>query len=238
MNPNLGEKYATVAISVNLLLKTNYMRKYLLFVLLLFFSGPLAFAVDKLVVLGLFTDKAVVEIDGKQRVLTVGKTSPEGVTLVSANSKEAILEVDGQRASYTLGTHIGSTFVGPSPQATVQIWPNETGMYLVNGSINDFPINFLVDTGATNIAMNGNQARRLGLDFKLEGTVGRAQTASGITKVYYVNLKKIKVGDITLHDVQAAVLEGDFPTEVLLGMSFLSKVEMNRRGRLLELRKY
>ncbi|MCI0399950.1 MAG: TIGR02281 family clan AA aspartic protease [Gammaproteobacteria bacterium] len=213
------------------------MQKLLTQLLFLLLAAPVAYAVDKIVVLGLFKDKAVVEIDGKQRVLTVGKASPEGVKLISADSKAAVLEVDGQTASYTLGTHIGSTFAGPSPQAIVQIWPNDMGMYMVSGSINDLPISFLVDTGATNVAMNEHQAKRIGLDFKLEGTEGQAQTASGITRVYYVNLKRVKVGDIGMRDVQAAVLEGDYPTEVLLGMSFLSKVEMTRAGRLLELRK-
>jgi len=74
--------------------------------LLLFILTVNVSAVDKITVSGLFNDKAVVTIDGKQRLLKVGKPSPEGVLLISANAKEAVIEVDGEQKTYTLGQHI------------------------------------------------------------------------------------------------------------------------------------
>jgi len=127
--------------------------------LLLFFLSVNVFAVDKITVSGLFKNKAIVTIDGKQRLLKVGKPSPEGVLLISANAKEAVIEIDGEQKTYTLGQHIGTSFKKPAGGNTVSIAPDRAGMYEINGSINDFQVKFLVDTGATFISMNKNHAR-------------------------------------------------------------------------------
>jgi aspartyl protease family protein len=208
-----------------------------LILLTLIASVPCAIAIERIVVLGLFKDKAIVEIDGRKRSLTAGAMSPEGVRLIAANSNEALIEVNGKPGTYTLGTHIGSTYAPVSPQVTVQIWPDATGMYTVEGSINQFPIKFLVDTGASTVAMNKHQAKRLGLDYKLDSVAGEASTASGIARTYYLTLKKVKVGPIELNEVPAMIVDGDFPLVSLLGMSFLNHVDMMRNGRVLELRK-
>ena len=74
-------------------------------------------------------------IDGTRRLLRSGQTSPEGVTLVSADSKEAVLEIDGEQKRYGLGGQIGGTYKKPD-QVTVRIWPTPNSMYAVLGSIN------------------------------------------------------------------------------------------------------
>lgn len=193
-------------------------------------------AVEKVSVRGLFRDKAILVIDGTQRLLHAGETSPEGVKLISASSKEAIIEVGGVQSVRALGTHIGSGFKPPENPA-VRIWPTGHNMYPVVGSINGYPVNFLVDTGATSIAMNSREARRLGIDYAVEGEPAVSQTASGLVKAWMVNLKRVKVGDIELRNVRAAVLEGNFPTNVLLGMSFLGRLDIRREQGVLELRK-
>ncbi|MFQ5661177.1 MAG: TIGR02281 family clan AA aspartic protease [Gammaproteobacteria bacterium] len=194
-------------------------------------------AVDKIIIVGLFKNKAIVQLDGKQRTLDAGKTSPEGVTLISANSKEAVLEINGIRKSYPLGTHIGSRFKGPTGQKTVSIAPDSQGMYWVNGSINDFQVRFVVDTGATVISMNRNDAKRIGLDYRMKGDKSVSSTASGLENVYLVKLKKVKVGDIELQDVTGAVHNSDYPKVILLGNSFLSRLDIKREGGLLQLQK-
>jgi aspartyl protease family protein len=193
------------------------------------------FAVEKINILGLFKDKAIVQIDGKQRVLTAGKKTPRGVRLISANSKEAVLEIDGQRRAYQIGSHIGGAFKKRRAGTISTIAPDSNGMYWVNGSINGFQVSFVVDTGATLISMNKHQAKRIGLDYKLEGQVSSSSTASGISKIYIMNLQKVKVGDIQLRDVQGAVHDGDFPKVILLGNTFLNRVNMKREGKILQL---
>jgi aspartyl protease family protein len=193
-------------------------------------------AVERIQVLALFKDKAMVEIDGRQRLLVPGEPSPEGVVLVSSNAREAVLEVDGRRATYTLGTRISNRYAEPERQVTsLSLWPDAAGMYYVTGSINGFPVRFLVDTGATVVAMNSDQARRLGIDYEVEGRRARTVTASGEVESFTVTLDRVRVGDIVLSDVPATVLEGAFPRQVLLGMSFLGRLEINRSGRLMEL---
>lgn len=111
------------------------------------------------------------------------------------------------------------------------------GMYSVAGSVNNQPVNFLVDTGATWVAMNSATARRLGIDFRYKGTQGWVNTANGPAKTYKVMLDRVRVGEIELSNVEGAVLDGSSPHEILLGMSFLNRVEMQRQGELLLLRK-
>ncbi len=210
--------------------------KYLLLILLCC-STRFAIAIDKIVVNGLFQDKAVVTIDGKQRVLRVGKTSPEGATLIEANSKQAIIEIDGQRETYTLGTQIGSSFKKAEAGTSLIIAPDPGGMYSITGQINGSSVKFVVDTGASLVSMNSNIAKRLGIDYKLKGKESVSYTASGKDKIYIVDLDRVRIGDIELRNIKGAVHEGDFPVITLLGMSFLSRLDMKREGRVLELQK-
>ncbi|MGI0021200.1 MAG: retropepsin-like aspartic protease family protein [Nitrososphaera sp.] len=211
------------------------MNKFLL-CCFMFGTALVAQAVEKISILGLFKDKAIINIDGKRRVLASGQTSPEGIKLIAADSRQAVLEIDGRQAPYALGTQISTDYAAIIPQATVQIWPDALGMYLTDGSINNFPVEFLVDTGATLVAMNKVQAKRLGLDYKLAGEQGLTTTASGTARAYYLSLDKVKVGAILLRGVPAAVIDGEFPIKVLLGNSFLNRLQMTRNGQVLELR--
>jgi aspartyl protease family protein len=195
------------------------------------------FAIDKIVVNGLFQDKAIVTIDGKQRVLKKGKASPEGVLLIEANSKQAVIEIDGEQETYKLGTHIGNTFKKPTSGKKLILTPDAGGMYNISGAINGSHVSFVVDTGATLVSMNSNVAKKLGLDYKLNGKKSVSYTASGKDNIYVVNLKKVKIGDIELRNVKGAVHEGGFPVVTLLGMSFLGKLDMKREGRIMELEK-
>lgn len=196
-----------------------------------------ALAVDKIIVNGLFQDKAVVTIDGKRRVLKKDEPSPEGVTLIAADSKQATLEIDGKRQIYTLGTQIGSSYKKPDDGKKLIIVPGPGDMYRISGSINGFATKFVVDTGATLVTMNSSVAKRVGIDYKLIGTESVVYTASGKNKMYVIKLDRVRVGDIELRDVQGAVLDGDYPVETLLGMSFLGRLDMKREGRIMELQK-
>ena len=105
----------------------------------------------------------------------------------------------------------------------------------MNGSINGFQVDFVVDTGATLISMNKHQAKRIGLDYKLTGKEARSSTASGLSKIYIVRLDKVRVGDIEISNVEGAVHDSDFPKVILLGNTFLNRVNMKREGKILQL---
>lgn len=211
------------------------MRNLAIGILVAALAGPGMAEVQRITVLGLFKDKAVVRIDGKRRLLRAGVRSPEGVVLISASSEGAVLEVDGERRTYSLGNQV-STRYAQAPSKEVRIWRNAGGMYTTVGSINGHPVDFMVDTGATAIAMNADQARLLGIDFRLDGEQGMAHTASGAARVYQVNLDRVGVGDIVLHNVEAVVLEGSAPHTALLGMSFLGRLQIEHDGKAMVLR--
>ncbi|HED16419.1 MAG TPA: TIGR02281 family clan AA aspartic protease [Gammaproteobacteria bacterium] len=195
---------------------------------------PFVYAVDNITVQGLFKDTAVLSIDGQRRILKRGQTSPEGVKLIKADSRSAILEINGKQVSYALGSTVHTRF--KAAEKTVErIWPDERGMYTVIGSINGMPVRFLVDTGASVIAMNSTEARRLGVEFRYSGKRGRVSTASSVVPAFFVRLKSVRVGGIVLKNVSATVIDGPQPDQVLLGMSFLGKLKMEHDGSVLKL---
>ena len=185
-------------------------------------------------VLGLFEGKALLAVDGgKPRTVRAGETYV-GVKLISANSEEAVISVSGKRQRLKLGEGIYSTATIPSGNATVTLNPDPGGHFIATGTINGASMSFLVDTGATMVSMGLDDARRAGVNY-LEGTRGHSQTANGITPVYKVKLGTVKLGDITLNDVDGVVHENSSLPVVLLGMSFLGQLEMRREGKSLML---
>ncbi len=210
------------------------MRRLLLICLAALMLAPGVYPAD-ILVLGLLKDMAILRVDGKQYKLRSGETTPEGIKLITADSEQAVLEIGGRREVYRLGSHISATFSAPEKSGAM-IRP-VNGMYHVSGFINRQPVDFLVDTGASSIAINAKLARKLGINFRYEGEQGYSSTASGYARIYKLKLDSVQIGDIVLHNVEAAVLEGDFPTTALLGMSFLNRVNMKRDGELLMLEK-
>jgi len=209
------------------------MNKFLTGCLLCFI--PVTLLAQDILVQGLFRDMVIVRIDGTRRKLSIGETSPEGVKLISSTSEKAILEVNGKRGTFTLGGEVRATF--DTPEKAQAIIRSKRGMYSVSGFVNRQPIDFLVDTGATWIALNENHAYKLGINFRYIGKPGWVSTASGKAKVYRIKLDNVRIGDIVLNDVDAAVLEGNSPEIALLGMSFLNRVSMKHKGELLVLEK-
>ncbi len=197
----------------------------------------LASAVDEVTVTGLFKDRAILDLDGKTRMLSAGMTSPEGVKLVSATSREAVLEINGVTRTYALGEHISGEYTPAAEGASITIAPDAHGMYQVAGSINGFQVSFLVDTGATFISLNRQTAQRIGLNYRMDGTPSLSTTASGVVPVWLVRLDRVRIGDIELRDVPASIHDTDFPEVTLLGNSFLQRLHLDRQGALLKLTK-
>ena len=118
----------------------------------------------QILVMGLYRDHAVLEINQQQHFLSVGQRTPEGVTLISANSNQAILDIAGRQGVFELNNRVGAMYSAPVEMPVVSIWPTN-GMYLTSGSVNGYTVDFMVDTGASVIAINGETAKRLGVDY-------------------------------------------------------------------------
>lgn len=203
-----------------------------MFLLLLPLCAP-APAVERITLLALSRDQAILQVDGVRRVLRKGQLSPEGVKLVEADTEKAVIEIDGRLEELKYGVVIAPAFEPPG-SASVMLWAGSDGFFHAEGSVNGTAVTFLVDTGANTVALNSALAKRIGLDYK-KGKPGLGTTASGVVKVYGVKLNTVKVGEITLHNVDAGVIEGAEPRTPLLGMSFLGGLEMKRDGGKMEL---
>lgn len=175
-------------------------------------------------VVGLFPGAAVISVDGVRKLVRQGQTGPSGVVVVSVDRSGALLKVDGREQRYELSREYNQAGYSAPKKQQFSIARGAAGHYWASGSMNGQPTQFLVDTGATSIAMNEAQARRLGIDFRVNGTPMVASTASGTVRGWSVHLDSVKVGPIEVMGVEAAVLEGESPSEVLLGMSFLNRV--------------
>jgi aspartyl protease family protein len=186
-------------------------------------------------VVALTAGKAVVVINGtKPRTLVAGQTSPEGVKLLSATSESATFEFGGKRQTLTTGQHGALGSAVPSVGATVSVTADSRGHFITTGTINGISMRFLVDTGASSIALSVDDAKRAGVNY-LEGPRGRVQTANGIAAAYFVKLDSVRVGDIGVNNVDAVVIDSDRLGISLLGMSFLNRMEMKRNGDTLTL---
>ncbi len=187
-------------------------------------------------IVGLFKDQAVIRSGSGQTLLKAGETTPQGVTLVSANAREAVVSYQGEQ--HTLGLTRQAAGAGGYTEAQVaqvSIPADGMGQYRIRGAINNRFVDFLVDTGASVVALSSVTADGLGIDYRSRGQKGFVQTAQGNAESYFMNLDSVTVAGITTHNVQAAVITGSHPTDILLGMSFLKSVSMNEQGGVLTL---
>ncbi len=183
-------------------------------------------------VVGLFKDKAIVTIDGsKPRTLSVGQTAG-GVKLLAADSDRASFDVDGKRRTLSMGqSFAGGAATGE--RQSVSLTADARGHFAAAGSINGYPMSFLVDTGATSIAINAAEAKRIGLDYKAGQAVG-VGTAAGRVPAWRVTFNTVKIGGISVNHVDGLVMESGLNVP-LLGMSFLNRMEMKRDGQTMTL---
>lgn len=209
------------------------MCRFLLLFSLCAVSG-LAFANLDIQVQGLFSGRAMISIDGNVQLLRAGETSAEGVTLISADSKQAVVKYEGDTHKLGLSDRVAVSFDEPENRE-VRLRPDNRGHYSARVNINGRTAEVLVDTGATFIAMNEEHAKSLGINLD-DAQKGRASTAGGIVETKVVTLSSVSIGGITRNSVLASVQDGDFPQTILLGNSFLSGLDMTTESGVLVLR--
>ncbi len=184
---------------------------------------------------GLFPGKALLTINGgPPRIVALGAKTDEGVKVLAIEGETATLEVDGKKRMLRVGQNVASQPSGSGP-ATATLTADSAGHFLTTGVINGTSVRFIVDTGASLISLGANDARRIGIDAS-RGQPGIANTANGQTIVSRVKLDTVRVGEIVLNNVDAIVHQQDMPL-ALLGMSFLNRMEMQRNGETMTLKK-
>lgn len=115
----------------------------------------------------------------------------------------------------------------------VSLASSRQGHYVVNGQIDGQDVTFLLDTGATQVAIPSQVAHDLGLQ---AGAPVQIRTANGLATAHRTRLERLQLGDIVLHDVSALIAPGMDGDEILLGMSALKQLEFSQKGGTLVLR--
>ena len=178
-------------------------------------------------VVGLFPGKAVLVVDGAApKTYSIGKQVADGIRLTAADDLGATLSVNGRQQIILLGAHVNRA-VEPAV-ASITLRADSQGHYVTQGQINGGSVRMLVDTGATVISMPATEAVRLGIDYR-RGQPATVSTANGTAPVYRVKLDSVRIGTVVVNQVDAVVQENGLPF-TLLGMSFLSRTDMNRSG--------
>lgn len=186
---------------------------------------------------GSMGSKALLVIDGgAPRALAAGE-SAQGVKVVKVTSTDAVVEIAGKRQTVMLGAapvSLGGSGGGANG-SQILLTAGQGGHFYANGSINGRNVNFLVDTGATTIALGQAEAERIGLAYR-HGRRIPVGTANGTTVGYLVKLDSVRINDVEIYNVDAIVQPAPMPY-VLLGNSFLGRFQMKRENDLLTLDK-
>ncbi|HRH15545.1 MAG TPA: TIGR02281 family clan AA aspartic protease [Azonexus sp.] len=173
-------------------------------------------------------------IDGAEpQAVAIGQ-SLAGVKVVSVQGDQVVVEIGGKKRPLRVGQHAIGTAAADGSGRIVMTADNQ-GHFVTTGSVNGVAVRFLVDTGATMISLGASDARRVGVDFN-RGQKGMTQTANGQSVVSKVQLDTVRIGDVTLHNVDAVIHQTEMPV-ALLGMSFLNRMEMQRDGSTMTLKR-
>jgi aspartyl protease family protein len=178
---------------------------------------------------GVLGSKALLVVDGgAPRAVAAGETH-QGVRVVSVAGDQAVVEIAGRRQTVRMGDSPASVGGGGSPNGTrIVLTADGGGHFMGSATINGRAVQFMVDTGASVVALGINDAERIGLNFR-GGQSIRTGTANGVGQAWRLRLNSIRVGDVELFDVEAVVTAQPMPF-VLLGNSFLNRFQMRREN--------
>ena len=183
------------------------------------------------------TQQALLVIDGEPHAVAVG-AAVKGVRLLSLAAGQAEVSVNGTRRVVMLGAgpvRAASAPTAGTGAASIVLTANGSGHFITEGKINGAAVTFMVDTGATLVAISQADADRLGLNYKGAPT-GFANTANGRVPVRTITLNAVRVGEVEVANVEAIVMPAQM-THVLLGNSFLTRFQMKRENDTMRLEK-
>jgi aspartyl protease family protein len=178
---------------------------------------------------GMLGNKALLIVDGSAPKSVAPGETHQGVKVLSTSGEQAVVDIGGKR--YTLRVGDAPASVGNAGNAAgsgrrIVLTAGSGGHFLTEGAINGQAVRFMVDTGATSVAMGVAEAERIGLNYKT-GQTGYGSTANGLVTIWRVKLNSVRVGDVEIRDVDASVLPAGMPY-ILLGNSFLTRFQMKR----------
>ncbi len=180
---------------------------------------------------GMLGNKALLVVNGAPPKSVAAGESHMNVKVISASGDQAVLELNGTRHTLRVGdapVSVGAGGGGGGKGNRIVLNAGSGGHFMTAGQINGRAVQFMVDTGATSVAMSAADAERTGIKYK-DGQPVRMSTANGVTQGYRVKLASVRVGDVEVYDVDAVVSPQPMPF-MLLGNSFLTRFQMLREN--------
>lgn len=177
---------------------------------------------------GMLGTKALLVVDGgAPKSVAVGE-SHRGVKVLGTSADQAVVEVGGSRQTLRIGEAPVSAgqSVGDTGNGKIVLHAGSGGHFLSQGQINGRAVTFLVDTGASTVAMSMADAERLGLNYR-SGQPVRMNTANGVASGWLIKLTSVRLGHVDVYNVDAVVSPAAMPY-VLLGNSYLTRFQMTR----------
>ena len=172
---------------------------------------------------------AVLAVDGGDpKTVKIGQTW-RGITVLEVEHDRATVEVEGKKRVLERGQHYRNAAGAVGDRGKALLSADSAGHFFADAIVNGLSVRFIVDTGATFIALPQREAERLGINYRA-GRASYTRTANGVVEVYVVKLDSVRIGGIDLHNVDATVHVGPGLDQALLGMSFLNRVQMQRDG--------
>ena len=191
-------------------------------------AAAVAHAAGSVTLTGSIGSRAILIVNGNPpKTVAVGE-SYQGVKLISLQAEQAVVELEGKRVSLRMDTpvSIGGGGGGGGGGSRIVLPADSRGHFMTQGAINGRPVTFMLDTGATAIALSADDAQRIGLDYS-KGQRVLMNTANGTTTGYRLRLQSVRVGDVEVYDIDAIVSQQAMPF-VLLGNSFINRFSMRR----------
>jgi aspartyl protease family protein len=187
---------------------------------------------------GMMGGRPLLIVDGSPpKTVAVGDTF-KGVKIISTQGDQAVIEISGKRHTLRVGdapANVGAGAVGDSGGTRIVLTAGNGGHFFTLGQINGKSAQMVIDTGATAVSMGMSDAQRMGIDYK-SGQMVQMSTANGVVPGWVIKLSSVRVGDVSVHGVDAIVSAGSMPY-VLLGNSFLTHFQMNRANNQMVLEK-
>lgn len=178
---------------------------------------------------GMMGNRALLIVDANPPKSVAPGETLRGVTVISTQGDQAVVEIAGKRHTLRVGdapASVGTGNAGDSGGSRIVLTAGSGGHFLTSGQINGRTTQMLVDTGATAVAMTVAEAQRIGLNYQA-GQPMVMSTANGMVQGWRVQLNSVRIGDVTVHGVEAVVSSGAMPF-VLLGNSYLTHFQMSR----------
>jgi aspartyl protease family protein len=181
--------------------------------------------------------KALLVVNGSAPKTVAAGETHLGVKVISTSGDQAVVEQAGQRQTLRVGespVSMGAS-EGASGGSRIVLTESSGGHFMTTGQVNGRAVQFMVDTGATFVAMSVADAERMGINYK-SGQPVRMSTANGDSTGYHIKLSTVRIGDVSVYEVDAVVSQQAMPF-LLLGNSFLSHFQMKRENSMMTLDK-